>query len=224
MAKKSNTLLAIGQLTTSGEDFMEPRQIHGLENQLRTSLGDILGYAQFSERDDQYVRFLTKLALENSSIAFGNANAVHAVTVFSLMFQQAQSEINLYAGNLNGQISAQADYQYALNMFLASRKNGVLNILLQEYDENNKPPLFRLLKYYQEQNPSQIRIKQIENSCELTSVDYHFCVVDSKMYRLETDKIEYKAIGCFNDKNGIAKELNERFLNCFKKSNKLIHA
>jgi len=170
-----------------------------------------------------YERHLIKLAREKSPIPFGNSSAMHAVKVFSLLFQYAENEINLLAGDLNGAISAQPQYQIELNGYLASKENGKLNILLQRYQEEKKPPIFELLSFYQNRYPGKVNIKLINDSCDSGETMQHFCTVDN-MYRYETDPINYKAVCCFNDTLNLVSNLNERFKNCWEKSDRNILA
>lgn len=170
-----------------------------------------------------YKKYIEELASDKRNKVFFNSGKEHAVIVLSSMFKRARKSIKIYAGNMLGGIANNQAYIDAINDFLA--RQGKIEILLEEYDEENEPVIFKTFRRYYRFNPNQIVIKKhifslSEGTSQFTPI--HFCVVDGRMYRIEKDIVNFAAQGNFND-IGVSTELANAFDKIFNdKTSRLI--
>ncbi|HMT55000.1 MAG TPA: hypothetical protein PKD16_18320 [Saprospiraceae bacterium] len=145
----------------------------------------------------QYNQYIRNLANSGSPDPYLNAGPEHAAIVLSNLFNIAEGYVALYAGNLNGDISKNMNYQGAIFNFLV--RGGKLDILLEDYDES--APLVSNLISYQKNQGFKIKIKQHDYVVEYieTGEKVHFAVADDRAYRIEHDTDNYLAMGSFNN-------------------------
>ncbi len=128
-----------------------------------------------------------------------NKGNEHAIIIFSNMFRTAKQEILLYAKNIfsnKNEVTSSISYINSLVNFL-ERKNTQMKILLSEYDPENDYNLLResIIKY---KDKIIIRINAGQ-FIKRNSESIHLCIGDNRMYRLEYNIEERKAICNFND-------------------------
>jgi len=143
----------------------------------------------------EYRSYIKELSDLKSSKVFFNSGPDHAVVVFSSIFESANDNVSIFAGNMKGGISDNLEYVISLRNFLY--KGGQLDITLEEYDETSPPKIFNFLDdFYQE---GRVKVCVTPKRVLNNGKEVHFTVADSRMYRIETDKKNYLAKGNFND-------------------------
>jgi len=148
-----------------------------------------------------------------STETFLNSSIEHAGIIFSNIFRKAENYIYIYAGDLNGGISSQNQYWFELLNFLSKNKSEHLKILLSKYNPDNIPDLF--FRINEPEFISKIEVKYIDKPVMMNEKEFHFCVADGLMYRLETDVELFLAQGSFNNVD-VSKSLETIFENLFK--------
>lgn len=127
------------------------------------------------------------LIRENSDEIISNSSSKHAIVLLKNFFQEARSSIYIFCGNLSKTVY---DDIHVVDAMRAALERGieVAVIICQEKPEST---LFsELLKQY----GKRIFCKIADNEIN------HFCVIDGRRYRLETDQMEKKAIACANSR------------------------
>jgi hypothetical protein len=160
---------------------------------------------------NEYREYIRNLAEQDSDVVFHNAGNKHAALVMGTMFEFANDNVKIFAGNFSGDVSNLEDYRVGLEKYLCKGKK--LQILLQEEKLNGdkEPNLFQLLRLYYIVNPEQIEIRKHPSKVmQSEGNEIHFATADNKMYRLEDDIVSFTATGSFNDTE-TAKKLNTIF-------------
>lgn len=148
-------------------------------------------------KDLLYLNYIDSLAKEAKNEEFFNSSEEHAKIVLTAIMRYAKRYVNIYCESMMSEVSNNEEYLKVVQGFL--EKGGNMNILLNNYDENivNKG-IYKILSYY----PNKIKIKKIEdpaNKIKYNGNPVHFTVADGKAFRLETDIVNKKAWGNFND-------------------------
>jgi hypothetical protein len=168
--------------------------------------------------DKAYKDYLKELAQNRKNVVFFNSSAEHASAVMSTIFQNSENLVKVFAGGLTGEVSSSPEYRKSLDNFL--RRGGRLQILLEEYNADCPPINIDLLRFYKLKSTNQVVVKTHPENYFIKRKDadeggkIHFCVADSRMYRIETDTLNYLAEGNFNDEK-TAKALDVLFDSVF---------
>jgi len=152
------------------------------------------------ERTEELTRFenwVNELAASNSSTLVFNDGQEHAAILFGTIFGTTKEKVCIYCDNMCSMVTATADYYNALE---ACKKRGVeVRILLDTMDKKVlDQPIFCLVnkqedvKFVPDDKRGYIKKK-------LNGLDVHFTVADGKIYRMEYDIKNFKAIASFND-------------------------
>ena len=152
--------------------------------------------------DLSYKLFIKKLADNHDSRVFLNSDEDHALAVFVKLFQTAQKEIKIFAGCLCKHVGNHPEYVVALSEFI--ERGGVLQILLNDYDENaaKESNLYKRLAYYiSKRFPVEIKTTTAKPylSGDPDKKPIHFTEADGVAYRLETDIDKRTAECSFNN-------------------------
>ena len=154
--------------------------------------------------DNAYRDYISRLAKESKDVVFINSSAQHAAIVLSTIFKNAKDYVKIFAGDLRGDVSCDAEYKLELENFL--KRKGRLHIILEKYDDKEPINIADIIRYYSIPDNNLIEIKYLPNDLKLQNqansyfANIHFCVADDKMFRIETDTQNYLAQGNFNDK------------------------
>lgn len=162
---------------------------------------------------DAYRIAIENLAATSSDYVFANSGAEHACIVMSNIFKTAQTNVYMFAKNLKGDVS-KGEYLIQLEEYLKNR--GYLQVLLEENSDENSSEAIKIMKKY----PNKISISVIDKTVlqkrqEIGNIN-HFTIADDKMFRYETDVVNYTAVCSFNDRktysqlNGLYKFLSSK--------------
>lgn len=159
--------------------------------------------------DYDYKKYIESLAVGSESIEFYNSGPEHAAIVLSTIFKTARQYVRVYCANmLSETVSNSEDYLQAVDEFLdrvpvVANQNPPLQIIFSNPIEDafKRTPIYRILWKHQ----AKVQIKCINR--EVGGIKYkgipaHFTCADDRMYRLETDIVNKKAFGNFNDPQG----------------------
>jgi hypothetical protein len=153
-----------------------------------------------------YKSYIDDLSKNGKDTLFINSSASHASIVLSAIFKTAKNCIKMLSGNLAGDVSASLSYQNEIENYLD--RGGSLEIILDNFSEENPPKILDLLKFHKSINPNKILLKstsaKVFKESENGKSQVHFCVADDRMYRLEIDTNKYVAEGNFNNANEVA--------------------
>ena len=146
-----------------------------------------------------YESYIESLAREDKDEVFFNSSDSHAQIVLKQIVQSAKNELKIYCGNLCTRVSNDMQYIDALKEFLGRRETKIQVLFADFNDEFYRKPIYKLFSDYKE----QVELKKVLSNHIITKdgVPVHFTIGDSKMYRLETDIENKKAIGNFNDES-----------------------
>jgi len=163
------------------------------------------------------VKYLSENLIENE---FSNKGPEHAAIVLEHMLKKTENEIRFFSGSFNQNVTKDTYFMKELDKFLSSDKKFFLFLENIPTTSNISPALAKVMEY-SVKYPDRIIYKKIPEAFinELKSRFqsgnvYHFTVSDSSSYRIEVDKMNYKAVCNFNDSN-IALKLKEIFDNHF---------
>ena len=145
-----------------------------------------------------YKAYINQLASSKSTDSFVNSGADHASVVLSTLFKHANKTVYLFSGNLNGAVSDDKEYRNELLKFLT--RGGELKILLESYNEDLEPKIFKILRLAKNLGfKVQIKKHRATMHDSNSNKKIHFAVSDTNAYRLENDTVKYLATGSFND-------------------------
>lgn len=159
--------------------------------------------------DYDYKEYIESLAAGSESVEFYNSGPEHAAIVLSTIFKTARRCVKVYCANmLSEAVSNSEDYRKAVDEFLerftvVDNQNPPLQIIFSNpiKDAFRRTPIYEVL--YKHRN--KIQIKSINAGVEnirYKGIPAHFTCADDRMYRLETDIVNKKAFGNFNDTQG----------------------
>lgn len=146
-----------------------------------------------------YEFYIENLARDNKDEVFFNSSDDHALIVLKQIVRSVKNELKIYCGNLCTQVSNNIDYLNALKEFL-DRSGTKIQVLFADFNEEfYGKPIYRLFNEHRE----QVTLREVLPDHIITKDDVpvHFTIGDFKMYRLETDIENKKAIGNFNDES-----------------------
>jgi ribosomal protein L33 len=150
------------------------------------------------------VEFLAKNKVDNLILNAGND---HAKIIFQNIFVNCEKRIRLLAGNLQNEVTKDADYISSLKHFLQV-KDSKLEVLLDGFDRFKKTSeveVFRVLWSYKDKvtlksTDAKFYVTKQNRDSTKEKVRVHFCTGDAGMYRLETNT-QTRAAHCnFNDR------------------------
>lgn len=144
-----------------------------------------------------YASFIESLARENKNEVFFNSCDGRALIVLKQIALSAKKCLKVYCGNLCSAVSNDVKYIEALTKFL-EKDTVKMQILFANFSaEFYNKPIYQLLFIHRD----KISLRKMLPNTFITKDQkpIHFTVGDSKMYRLETDIENKKAIGNFND-------------------------
>jgi len=163
---------------------------------------------------EDYNKAISSLANTKDKMVFSNGGAAHAACVMSNIFKTSEKSIQIFAGNLNGDISNDPSYMKELESFI--NRGGQISLLLENKPEGSVSKAFNLLNVFSNLSPDKIKIKFTKQCLtDDSGKRIHFTVGDSRMYRFETDTEKYTAICSFNNEN-TAKMLLNKFNELFE--------
>lgn len=141
-----------------------------------------------------YKKAIENLAANKDPHIFDNANPEHAAIVLGNILKNSNEKVQIFAGDFNGNVSDNEYYLVNLTTYL--NKNKPLYIIF-ENQPNPDSLALKLIKQYPT-NPN-ISIFILKEDTGLHKYP-HFTIGDGRMFRMETEKKQYKAICSFNNK------------------------
>lgn len=175
-------------------------------------------------KDKDYRDFVSLLAKSGEDRVFLNSNEDHALDVLVQLFKISNKHIRIFAGCLCKHVGNMPEYIIALSEFV--ERNGVLDILLNSYDENSAKTsnLYKRLAYYKAMgkpiNVKKTSVRPYLND-DPDKKEVHFTIGDSKSYRIETD-VEARTAECNFNNPPIAKATEDFFDELFNSENSTI--
>lgn len=158
---------------------------------------------------ETYKEQIASYATHSENKEFYNSGEKHAIVVLNSIVNTAQKYINIYCGNMCTEVNNNDEYLANIRNFLSEGKS--LNIILCDTGEDDK--CFRASKIFSviKEFPTNVCIKTTQKKVVGDENNpMHFTVADDIIYRLETDIINKKAKGNFNDRDTV-KHLNNLF-------------
>lgn len=176
--------------------------------QQKSKVIDLLGAglqnlsAEYIESLQEYYDSIIYLSDNKFNLEFNNKDEYHASLVMSLLFQKAQSKINIFAGDFGGKICDTELYMTKLREALTI-PNLELNVIFEKAPKEDS--LCYKYLYSEKRNNNRIKLRRLNQAYRKNIIDNfgkieHFTVVDESMFRYETDIDEYKAFCNFDDK------------------------
>lgn len=174
--------------------------------------------------DCDYKEYIESLAAGSESIEFYNSGPEHAAIVLSTIFKTASRYVRVYCANmLSEAVSNSEDYLKAVDEFLERSAGGVdgenppLQIIFSNPIEDTfrRTPIYEILCKHR----AKVQVKGVDagaNAIRYKNGPVHFTCADGRMYRMETDIVNKKAFGNFNDSHG-ADIIKTAFDNCWRR-------
>ena len=161
--------------------------------------------------DYDYKEYIESLATSSESVEFYNSGPEHAAIVLGTIFKTASQYVKVYCANmLSEAVSNSEIYLNAVDEFLkrvtaVNNQNLPLQIIFSNPigDAFRRTPIYKILYKHR----AKVQIKSLNTSAGTRGIRYkgipaHFTCADDRMYRLETDIVNKKAFGNFNDPQG----------------------
>lgn len=169
-------------------------------------------------RYEQSVNYFAENRIERNFRNFGKNNAL---VVLKNIFRHSEEEVLVFAGNSKGDVANDETYVDCVSNFLLS-ENAMLKILVENPLKDADNFGFYDLANSASKNNKNVQISTapkefIEDIKKIFGKIVHFTVADGRMYRLETDPENFKAICSFND-SSYSRKLKNLFLTYFPKS------
>ena len=151
---------------------------------------------------DDYKNSIEFFAKNSESFEFENKGREHAAIVLQNMLKYSKTEFLIFSGCLDGDVADNVEFLFELEKYLESGKT--FKLLLESDINSNKSEALKLVeKHSADSDNVKIKIASTSFLGEIKSLFegeiLHFSVADSKAFRLETDRKDFKAIGNFND-------------------------
>lgn len=156
---------------------------------------------------EEFTASVEKIADEQGDIILSNSGKDKAAVVLSNIFRTTENSLKIFANKLDNDVCGQPNYLTELENCI--NRIGYNNVyVLLENDPLPTSSAYILLKRH------NIAIKKISNKSEFfkkfKDESINFTVGDKRMFRLETDTVNYKALFCFKEV-GISKQLTQIF-------------
>ena len=146
---------------------------------------------------------------DGKNLEFSNKDFLHAGMVLATLFNRSKTDINIFAHSFSGQVSNPQFYREELSEAI---KRGVeVNVVFEQLPTASSE-CYRDLKALQTTH-SSLKLFVL-NSSFVTKVNAkglnNFTTGDSRMFRYETDKVNFKAYCNFDDLKTVS-ALNNNF-------------
>lgn len=152
---------------------------------------------------EEYYTSVVFLSQKHLNLEFNNKDKYHARIVMSQIFKNVKTEVKIFAGDLNGDVSGSENYLQCLKNAL--ERNVKVDIVLENKPSFNSKCFKFLINYYTiKPELLSIRVLTEEFKKEQTQNSFkHFTIGDNSIFRFEIDTLTYKAICNFDDKNSV---------------------
>lgn len=158
----------------------------------------------------EYREFLENLARTNSTDFFTNGGKDFASILMSVLLDNTDTEARIFCMGFRPELVCTPDYSTALKSFLEDPSKKLR--VLVESDEYIEDEGVRMLgEAFRKPHHASIGIKKISEGDRKKLMDEvggghnNFAVYDDSKYRFEYDPDNFKAFGCFNDKEASAR-------------------
>ena len=157
-----------------------------------------------------YKSFVHNLAENQIDKVFLNSDNNKMLSVFQEMFEYANFEFRIFAGDLCNETTGSKEYIESISNFI--EKKGKLYILLNNFHQEKSVThnLYKRLAYYQSLGENHIYIKTTKNQVLYKGEVAHLAIGDHRSYRIETD-IEKRTAIC----NMSSPEYSEKLVSIF---------
>lgn len=173
---------------------------------------------------EQYRNAVKDYAARGVDYLFHNEGDDHALIIFTNIFCNAKNTVRIAANKLcNKELVNKGEYVSALKAFL-DQKDSRLFILVtnrpSEEEVKQEDCLYKMLYNHRAYKEGRIQIKdgQGKSFRGKDGNTVHFCTGDDKMFRIENDIKERKAVANFGD-NTTTNVLNGAFDKVFQSVN-----
>lgn len=177
---------------------------------------------------EQYRSAVKDYAARGVDYLFHNEGDEHALIIFTNIFCNAQNTIRISANKLcNKELVNKKEYASALKGFL-DKKDSRLFILISIRPTNEEALqddcIYKMIFEHQAYKEGRVLIKdgQGKSFRDTNNKTVHFCTGDEKMYRIETDVKERKAVANFGDEK-TTKVLNGGFDDVFQRIGAIVN-
>lgn len=176
---------------------------------------------------EQYRNAVSDYAARGVNYLFHNEGDKHALVIFKNIFSNANNVIRIAANKLcNKEVAEQDEYISSLSSFL-DKNDSRLYILLSNRPSSEEVKaescLYRMLYCHPAYKQNRIVIKNGNGKSfrDKDNKPIHLCMGDNKMYRIENDVTERRAVANFGDKE-TTERLNQGFDKVFESINDVI--
>ena len=160
------------------------------------------------EHINTYKLAIEEFAESEEDYEFPNSGEIHAAIVMSNILRKAKRKIIMFAGDLNGKVSGDADYLIELENFL--KRSGSLELILENNPSVNSKANNVIKKYKNNNVKTYLFDDAIAKKNNFNKPPFHFIVADNRMFRIEFDTETFKAKCNFNSPK-IASDLTNLF-------------
>ena len=155
---------------------------------------------------DEYRKMLDQLFESNSSSIISNSSTAHAIPLIAKLFQHAKKEVMIFTGAMNTDIYGVDEVVDSAGTFLIGNE-GKLSIIVQKSsdmvsDEDLVSKENCLIEKIKNRfgDTALHNVSLFRASADLSTVNYHFMVVDGSAFRYEPDNTKHEALASFNHK------------------------
>lgn len=163
-----------------------------------------------------YKEAVNRYAKDGTNYLFHNSGNDHALIICSSIFSHSVNNVRIAAHKLcNNEVVNQPDYVESMKRFL-DQKGSILHIILtlcpKAEEINKEKGFYHMLYHHPAYKDKRIIIKDGggKHFSDASGNEVNFCTGDDRMYRVEQDVDQRKAIANFGDKH-IAQMLSGAF-------------
>lgn len=143
-----------------------------------------------------YKKFLNELYDNNSMEFFTNGGKDYASVLLSVLYSKANDSVKMFCEGLNPELFENEELRVAFMEYVSSGKR--IQILMESNAYLTNHPAVDIMG----KENVEIKVIKDEDRNKIFSTLHtdrcNFSIFDGKMIRLETDPIDYKAVGSFN--------------------------
>lgn len=156
--------------------------------------------------EENYDHSVTYLANNCIDMQFNNKGTDHALSVIKNLFNSTEESIIMFSEKLNGAVADKPEFLTALKVYLESDKSFKLLLEILPSEDEQSEALKLIIKKSKTQSSVGYKVLSSEKLLEMrgyfsnkNNEVYHFIISDNRAFRIETDRIAFKATCNFND-------------------------
>jgi len=163
----------------------------------------------------EYRAHVQKLFSTHSGLLVSNGEPAHAVILIEALLRSAEQTMVIFCRDLNPAIYDSGPELFRELVGAVVDRKVSLRVITQEEPKSSR---FKTMLEFlaQAKGTGTVRLFQCEPDNSALKLDTNFIAVDSKSFRFETDRDNFRAFACANCP-GLAEQMEAQFERCIQK-------